>query len=133
MYHVCSLRNPSRVHGSAFHVGDLRNRTTHKLVCYKEAFAEEHGAAPSRPLVQREVMTPGSPLKNDVNVLVFLHGVGDTEQPFVKLATAMQLPQTTALCLRAPLSLPLGKRPSNFDHHAELEPAYFVQLCDKAE
>ena len=43
----------------------------------------------------------------DSNLLVLLHGVGDSEQGLFALGKGMQLPQTRILSLRAPLKLPL--------------------------
>lgn len=42
------------------------------------------------------------------NLLVLLHGLGDTPEPFAQLARKMALPQTAALALRAPIALPFG-------------------------
>lgn len=42
------------------------------------------------------------------NLLLLLHGLGDTPAPFAKLARTMKLPQTAALALCAPLALPAG-------------------------
>lgn len=36
-----------------------------------------------------------------------LHGMGDTEAPFTTLARRMELPDTAALCIRAPFILPV--------------------------
>ncbi|CAH7690581.1 hypothetical protein BY996DRAFT_6417543 [Phakopsora pachyrhizi] len=43
----------------------------------------------------------------DSNLLVILHGLGDTEKPFVKLAQKLNLPQTAILTLRGPERVPL--------------------------
>ncbi|KAL4967758.1 alpha/beta hydrolase [Aspergillus stella-maris] len=40
------------------------------------------------------------------NILILLHGLGDTETPFTNLATSLQLSETTILTLRAPNPLP---------------------------
>ncbi|KAF8424742.1 Alpha/Beta hydrolase protein [Tirmania nivea] len=42
------------------------------------------------------------------NVLLLLHGLGDKSEPFVNLATALRLPETVCISLRAPNPLPLG-------------------------
>ncbi len=42
------------------------------------------------------------------NLLLVLHGLGDTPAPFAQFARRLSLPQTCALALRAPLPLPLG-------------------------
>jgi predicted esterase len=46
--------------------------------------------------------------RTEPNLLVLLHGLGDTPRPFAKLAERLALPQTSALALRAPLPLPAG-------------------------
>ncbi|KAL8688101.1 MAG: hypothetical protein Q9218_005902 [Villophora microphyllina] len=43
-----------------------------------------------------------------VNVLVMLHGLGDTKESFAKLATQMNLPETACISLQGPLPLPFG-------------------------
>jgi len=42
------------------------------------------------------------------NLLLLLHGLGDSPVPFARLAATMALPETSALALRAPCSLPAG-------------------------
>ncbi|KAI1795241.1 hypothetical protein LXA43DRAFT_1108146 [Ganoderma leucocontextum] len=42
----------------------------------------------------------------DENLLVLLHGLGDTQVPFGKLGRQLHLPQTAALALRAPEQIP---------------------------
>lgn len=42
------------------------------------------------------------------NLLLLLHGIGDSCAPFERLARRMALPETSALALRAPLPLPAG-------------------------
>jgi hypothetical protein len=37
----------------------------------------------------------------DENLLVLLHGLGDTHLPFAKLGASLKLPQTATLALRA--------------------------------
>ena len=41
------------------------------------------------------------------NLLIMLHGLGDSHKPFTALAKQMSLPQTAFLSLRAPHALPL--------------------------
>jgi predicted esterase len=43
----------------------------------------------------------------DENLLVLLHGLGDSDAGFVRFGEAMRLPQTALLALRAPLAVPL--------------------------
>ncbi|QRW04146.1 Rho-GTPase-activating protein [Ceratobasidium sp. AG-Ba] len=42
----------------------------------------------------------------DENLLIFLHGLGDTLAPFARLAKQLQLPQTATLILQAPDLIP---------------------------
>ncbi|KAH7341929.1 hypothetical protein B0J17DRAFT_567561 [Rhizoctonia solani] len=42
----------------------------------------------------------------DENVLIVLHGLGDTMAPFVRMAKQLKLPQTATLVLQAPALLP---------------------------
>ncbi|KAF9453300.1 hypothetical protein P691DRAFT_719724 [Macrolepiota fuliginosa MF-IS2] len=42
----------------------------------------------------------------DENLLILLHGLGDTHEPFAKLGKQLKLPQTAALVLRAPERIP---------------------------
>ncbi|EGZ25144.1 hypothetical protein PHYSODRAFT_326207 [Phytophthora sojae] len=42
------------------------------------------------------------------NLLLFLHGRGDSHEPFARLGEQMALPQTAVLSLRAPRELPFG-------------------------
>ncbi|KLO09755.1 hypothetical protein SCHPADRAFT_813738, partial [Schizopora paradoxa] len=42
----------------------------------------------------------------DENLLILLHGLGDTHKPFAKLGKQLNLPQTAILALRAPEQIP---------------------------
>lgn len=42
------------------------------------------------------------------NVLLLMHGLGDTSAPFVNLGRALNLPETVSIALRAPFALPFG-------------------------
>jgi len=42
----------------------------------------------------------------DENLLILLHGLGDTEVPFANLGRSLKLPQTATLSLRAPIRIP---------------------------
>lgn len=48
-----------------------------------------------------------SPDGLDSNLLIFLHGLGDTHLPFFALGQSLKLPQTAILSLRAPDRIPL--------------------------
>ncbi|KAM0791768.1 hypothetical protein ACM66B_004032 [Microbotryomycetes sp. NB124-2] len=41
------------------------------------------------------------------NLLILMHGLGDTDKPFADLARSLNLPQTATLSLRAPERIPL--------------------------
>ncbi|KAL8735757.1 MAG: hypothetical protein Q9166_000620 [cf. Caloplaca sp. 2 TL-2023] len=48
------------------------------------------------------------PDQTAVNVLIFLHGLGDTKESFANLAKQLSLPETVCLALQAPSPLPFG-------------------------
>ncbi|ETP44562.1 hypothetical protein F442_08861 [Phytophthora nicotianae P10297] len=58
---------------------------------------------PHFSLVQTDKGSPSAQ-----NLLVFLHGRGDSHEPFARLGEQMALPQTAVVSLRAPRELPLG-------------------------
>jgi predicted esterase len=60
-------------------------------------------------------VTPSTPLTDiapssqaPTNVLVLLHGLGDTNAPFKTLGQQMNLPETACVSLQAPTPLPFG-------------------------
>jgi len=52
--------------------------------------------------------TPPSTSQRPVNVLILLHGLGDTNLPFTKLGQQLCLPETACISLQAPLPLPFN-------------------------
>ncbi|KAI4126289.1 MAG: hypothetical protein LQ338_003824 [Usnochroma carphineum] len=44
--------------------------------------------------------------QSPINVLILLHGLGDTKEPFTKLAKQLTLPETVCISLQAPSPLP---------------------------
>ena len=50
----------------------------------------------------------GAPCGVDANLLVLLHGIGDTSKPFFQLGEQLQrtLPQTAILRVQAPIRVP---------------------------
>ncbi|KAJ3985834.1 hypothetical protein F5890DRAFT_1564612 [Lentinula detonsa] len=61
----------------------------------------------------------------DENLLVLLHGLGDTHVPFAKLGRQLKLPQTAVLALRAPEKIPFLYEEAyqwypSFDHLGDL-------------
>ena len=53
-------------------------------------------------------LDPPSSSEQPANILLLLHGLGDTPAPFLRFARAMALPQTAVLALSGPLPLPGG-------------------------
>jgi len=51
-------------------------------------------------------ITPPPSNHPPTNVLILLHGLGDTQQPFANLAAQLNLPETACLTLQAPARLP---------------------------
>src|SRR4051794_25852266 len=51
-------------------------------------------------------LVPAPDGKPPANVLVLLHSIGDTHEPFSALAAQMNLPETAALSVRAPRYMP---------------------------
>ena len=63
------------------------------------------------------VWAPNTP-RNNPNLLLLLHGLGDTPDPFAAFANKLALPQTSALSLRGPLALPLDDLPGRMWHES---------------
>ncbi|KAH7910803.1 hypothetical protein BJ138DRAFT_63110 [Hygrophoropsis aurantiaca] len=61
-----------------------------------------------------------SPDGTDENLLILLHGLGDTHIPFGKLGQALKLPQTATLALRAPSLIPF--LPNAFQWYPSFDP-----------
>jgi len=57
----------------------------------------------------------------DENLLILLHGLGDTELPFANLGRSLKLPQTATLSLRAPLRIPFLEEDA-FQWYASFDP-----------
>ncbi|KAI5786497.1 Alpha/Beta hydrolase protein [Peziza echinospora] len=49
-----------------------------------------------------------APARPPANILILLHGLGDTPDSFTSLGAALQLPETACISLRGPASLPFG-------------------------
>ncbi|THH12603.1 hypothetical protein EW146_g7545 [Bondarzewia mesenterica] len=62
--------------------------------------------APKSPAMPVPFTYAPSPDGTDENLLIFLHGLGDTHVPFSSLARSLNLPQTATLSLRAPEQIP---------------------------
>ncbi|KAL5525703.1 hypothetical protein ACEPAG_7040 [Sanghuangporus baumii] len=62
--------------------------------------------APSKDAISVPFIYAPSDDGTDENLLILLHGLGDTHVPFGKLGKQLHLPQTATLALRAPLQIP---------------------------
>ncbi|KAF2422179.1 phospholipase/Carboxylesterase superfamily protein [Tothia fuscella] len=49
---------------------------------------------------------PAPKSQKPVNILILLHGLGDTHTPFATFGTKLQLPETACISLRAPADMP---------------------------
>ncbi|KAF5350525.1 hypothetical protein D9756_008704 [Leucocoprinus leucothites] len=76
----------------------------------------------------------------DENLLILIHGLGDTHVPFAKMGKQLKLPQTAVLALRAPEQIPFLYEEAyqwytSFDPLGELitssNPTPAIQLLDK--
>ncbi|KAL1958644.1 hypothetical protein VTO42DRAFT_3987 [Malbranchea cinnamomea] len=54
------------------------------------------------------ITPPPEHAARSTNVLLILHGIGDTIAPFTSFASALRLPETTCIALQAPTPLPFG-------------------------
>ncbi|KAK2811451.1 hypothetical protein FQN50_002074 [Emmonsiellopsis sp. PD_5] len=52
------------------------------------------------------ITPPPAPTPRSTNILLILHGLGDTIAPYASFASAMRLPETTCIALQAPTQLP---------------------------
>ncbi|KAI4185817.1 MAG: hypothetical protein LQ346_005813 [Caloplaca aetnensis] len=58
-----------------------------------------------QPHLQLSIVPPPAS-QSPVNVLLLLHGLGDTEDSFTQLARQLALPETVCICVQAPSPLP---------------------------
>ena len=58
------------------------------------------------PSLVLSITSPPAGSQHTTNVLVLLHGLGDTSAPFTNLGKQLALPETTCLSLQAPMPLP---------------------------
>jgi len=63
----------------------------------------------------REFSYSPSPDGTDSNLLIMMHGLGDSHKPFAALAKTFGFPQTACLSIRAPFPLPLDLGHGWFD------------------
>ena len=94
---------------------------------------------PQRPLLKRDIVYASfsrscsrtafrhSDDGVDENLLILLHGLGDSLEPFAKLGAAMRLPQTAMLALQARAEVPLLGGGYWF---SSLEPATYEPYVD---
>ncbi|WEW56014.1 hypothetical protein PRK78_001449 [Emydomyces testavorans] len=52
------------------------------------------------------IIPPAPPHTSSTNILLILHGLGDTIRPYNSFASALHLPETTCITLQAPTPLP---------------------------
>ncbi|EAS31190.3 phospholipase/Carboxylesterase superfamily protein [Coccidioides immitis RS] len=52
------------------------------------------------------IIPPASQASSSTNILLILHGLGDTINPYNSFASALHLPETTCITLQAPTQLP---------------------------
>ncbi|KAF2113670.1 Phospholipase/carboxylesterase/thioesterase [Lophiotrema nucula] len=55
-------------------------------------------------------ITPPPPSQQPANVLILLHGLGDTNASFEPLGQQLSLPETACIAVQAPAALPFGLR-----------------------
>ncbi|KZT22268.1 hypothetical protein NEOLEDRAFT_1138164 [Neolentinus lepideus HHB14362 ss-1] len=67
---------------------------------------------PSKSSVKVQFCYAHSDDGTDENLLIFMHGLGDTLTPFSNLAKSLKLPQTATLVLQAPQQIPLLDTPA---------------------
>jgi len=65
------------------------------------------------------------------NILLLFHGLGDNEKNFVTLAKQMNLPQTSSIAIRAPISVPLVEE--GFCWIPSLDPIHFTFITKSPE
>ncbi|KAL8898258.1 MAG: hypothetical protein Q9207_006800 [Kuettlingeria erythrocarpa] len=58
-----------------------------------------------QPHLQLSIVPPPAS-QSPVNVLILLHGLGDTKDSFTQLARQLVLPETVCICMQAPSPLP---------------------------
>ena len=76
---------------------------------FKRPVASSRALAAFTKGTQLEIQYAGAPSGVDANLLVLLHGLGDTSKPFFRLGEQLQrtLPQTAILSVQAPIRVPL--------------------------
>ncbi|KAL9126727.1 MAG: hypothetical protein Q9217_004272 [Psora testacea] len=58
------------------------------------------------PQLHLTIIPPSPTSLRPSNVLIFLHGLGDTSEPFTKFGKQLKLPETVCISLQAPTPLP---------------------------
>ena len=53
-----------------------------------------------------DIIPPSSATQKPVNILILLHGLGDIQIPFTRLASQLKLPETACLSIRGPNPIP---------------------------
>lgn len=68
--------------------------------------------APKRSAIDVPFEYAASDDGTDANILILLHGLGDTQKPFAQLGRQLKLPQTATFALRAPQQIPYLDEPA---------------------
>lgn len=74
-----------------------------------------------QPLIAH--LTPPLADQTPTNILILLHGLGDTPAPFANLATSLRLPHTACLVLRGPSPLPFDLGGWHWGDDIQFDPA----------
>ncbi|KAH7106315.1 hypothetical protein BKA62DRAFT_740885 [Auriculariales sp. MPI-PUGE-AT-0066] len=67
----------------------------------------------------------------DTNLLILLHGLGDTAAPFGRLGKSLNLPQTATLALSGPESIPFDNLGEVIEHPNPTSAITFLRECLK--
>lgn len=82
-----------------------------RVMSHQDIHLRENAVENSSPRVKKPPQTANIPVPffyapsddgTDENLLILLHGLGDTHIPFFKLGRQLKLPQTAVLAVRAP-------------------------------
>jgi len=77
-----------------------------------ESASPKRKPAPKKPKIPVPFVYTPSDDGTDENLLILLHGLGDTHDPFAKLGKSLKLPQTATLALRGTQQLPWLDEPA---------------------
>ena len=92
------------------HLSSVRDRSECDMEPkFKRPVASSRALAAFTKGTQLEIQYAGAPSGVDANLLVLLHGLGDTSKPFFRLGEQLQrtLPQTAILSVQPPVGVSL--------------------------